>query len=178
MDREWLNVFRVTIMVELVIIFVFMIVVYILAAHYDIMELIINYSKQHEKWQMDELITVSVFSVFALAFFSTRRWQDTLVSERKLKQSNETLQKALDDIQTLHGIIPICAYCKKVRDDRNSWHQLEVYVSEHSDAKFSHGACPHCYAEQMEILKNTTKTAHLTNSDNSTAIPPNSQPES
>ncbi len=56
----------------------------------------------------------------------------------------ERLQLALDELQVLKGIIPICSSCKKIREDEGSWTQLEVYLKEHSDAEFSHGICPDC----------------------------------
>jgi hypothetical protein len=54
----------------------------------------------------------------------------------------------------LEGIIPICMYCKKIRDDQQSWHQLETYISSHSEAMFSHGLCPTCIEEQMKLVVN------------------------
>lgn len=54
------------------------------------------------------------------------------------------LQEALVKIKTLKGLIPICASCKKIRDDKGFWNQIEVYIKEHSDAEFSHGICPEC----------------------------------
>jgi PAS domain S-box-containing protein len=54
------------------------------------------------------------------------------------------LQNALERIRTLRGLIPICAVCKRVRDDKGYWRQVEAYVSEHSDATFSHGLCEEC----------------------------------
>ena len=54
------------------------------------------------------------------------------------------LREALDKIKTLRGLIPICASCKKIRDDKGYWNQVESYVSEHSLAEFSHGICPDC----------------------------------
>ena len=58
------------------------------------------------------------------------------------------LQDALNKIKTLRGIIPICASCKKIRDDKGYWNQLESYIREHSEANFSHGICPEC-AERL-----------------------------
>jgi len=52
--------------------------------------------------------------------------------------------KVLSEIKILQGVIPICSYCHEVRDDKDSWEQLEKYVSERSDAMFSHGICPSC----------------------------------
>ena len=50
----------------------------------------------------------------------------------------------------MHGVVPICAYCKKIRDDKGGWWKLETYLMRHSDARFSHGICPTCHAEQMK----------------------------
>jgi DNA-binding response OmpR family regulator len=54
------------------------------------------------------------------------------------------LEEALARVRQLRGLLPICSYCKKVRDDRNYWQQVEHYVSEHTDARFSHSICPDC----------------------------------
>lgn len=54
------------------------------------------------------------------------------------------LQAALKEIKTLAGVIPICMHCKGVRDDKGDWGKLEQYISEHSDAQFSHGICADC----------------------------------
>lgn len=56
----------------------------------------------------------------------------------------EALQKAMAEIKTLRGIVPICAGCKKIRDDKGFWQQVESYVTRHSEAMFSHGMCPDC----------------------------------
>jgi len=62
--------------------------------------------------------------------------------------AQEALRQNLErQIKTLKGIIPICSYCKKIRNDEESWQQLEGYISEHSDALFSHGICPTCLEE-------------------------------
>jgi DNA-binding response OmpR family regulator len=58
------------------------------------------------------------------------------------------LQKALAEIRTLKGLIPICSCCKKIRDDKGYWNQLEIYISEHTDAVFTHAICPNC-AERL-----------------------------
>lgn len=65
-------------------------------------------------------------------------------SEREKERLIEELQNALAEIKTLHGIMPICASCKKIRDDQGVWSQLEAYISNHSEAEFSHGLCPSC----------------------------------
>ncbi len=58
------------------------------------------------------------------------------------------LEEALKEVKTLTGLIPICASCKKIRDDKGFWNQIELYIREHSDAEFSHGICPDC-AEKL-----------------------------
>ena len=63
------------------------------------------------------------------------------VSREKLVKE---LQKALSEVRTLKGIIPICASCKKIRDDKGYWEQIETYINKHSEAGFSHSICPEC----------------------------------
>ena len=60
------------------------------------------------------------------------------------------LQQALTSVRQLQGLLPICAYCKRIRNDENYWEQLETYLSEHSEATFSHGICPNCYQSIMK----------------------------
>lgn len=55
------------------------------------------------------------------------------------------LEKALARVKQLHGLLPICSYCKSIRDDQNYWHQVEEYVKTHSEVEFSHGVCPGCW---------------------------------
>ena len=71
-----------------------------------------------------------------------------------LVRQKEELEAALARVKQLEGIIPICSYCKKIRDDQQNWHQLEHYISDHSGALFSHGVCPKCAEEQMKIIRN------------------------
>src|SRR5437588_3648157 len=65
--------------------------------------------------------------------------------QRSLAGRVRELETALARVKQLHGLLPICCYCKKIRDDRNYWQQVEAYVSSHSDAQFTHGVCPDCY---------------------------------
>lgn len=60
------------------------------------------------------------------------------------------LQKALNEVQRLSGLLPICAWCKKIRDEKGTWRKLETYITEHSSADFSHGMCPECYEKAMK----------------------------
>ena len=77
--------------------------------------------------------------------------QRVLNLQSTLAQRVQELQAALTEIKTLQGIVPICMYCKKIRNDQNAWQGLENYIAEHSEATFSHGICPECYRRQLEV---------------------------
>ena len=63
------------------------------------------------------------------------------------------LQAALQDVKRLGGLLPICAYCKRIRDDGDYWKQIEQYLTEYSEAQFSHGICPQCLDVQLQQLE-------------------------
>ena len=67
---------------------------------------------------------------------------------KKLSDTVETLQKTLREVKQLSGLLPICASCKKIRDDKGYWQRIEYYIREHSEANFSHSVCPEC-AEKL-----------------------------
>ncbi len=67
--------------------------------------------------------------------------------QQNLNERVAELREALASVKQLGGLLPICSYCKKIRDDHNYWQQVESYVGEHSHAKFSHSICPECYEE-------------------------------
>jgi CheY-like chemotaxis protein len=63
------------------------------------------------------------------------------------------LEQALTQVKRLQGLIPICAWCKKIRNDQNFWQQVEEYIGEHGDVRFSHGICPQCFATHAANLE-------------------------
>jgi len=65
--------------------------------------------------------------------------------QTKLSSRIAELEHALEHVKQLHGIIPICGYCKKIRDDRDYWQNVETFIANHSEAEFSHSVCPTCY---------------------------------
>jgi PAS domain S-box-containing protein len=85
---------------------------------------------------------------------------DRKAVEEEKKELIRELSRALAEIKTLSGLLPICSYCKKVRDDQGYWSRIEKYIQENSEATFSHGICPDCmkrrYPEQYEKLKGNT----------------------
>ena len=80
--------------------------------------------------------------IYGVARDITERKRAEHEREVLLKQ----LQDALAEVRTLQSFLPICAYCKSIRDDENYWHSLEEYISAHTRTQFSHGICPDCYA--------------------------------
>ena len=79
--------------------------------------------------------------------------------EREREELIESLEEARKNIKVLRGLIPICASCKRIRDDRGSWEQMEKYIRDHSEAEFSHGICPECirrdYPEFANLVDST-----------------------
>lgn len=77
-----------------------------------------------------------------------------VTTEKQAEEERELLlrqlQAALAEVRTLRGILPICSYCKKIRDDEDYWHTVESYVSRHTGTQFSHGVCPHCMETIVE----------------------------
>lgn len=77
-----------------------------------------------------------------------QKLENEIIERKKAENEKEKLisdlKKALSEVKTLRGILPICSFCKKVRDDEGYWNQVEVYVKQHSEVDFSHGICPEC----------------------------------
>ena len=69
---------------------------------------------------------------------------DRRQAEKEKEQLIADLQSVLSQVKTLSGLLPICASCKKIRDDQGYWNQIESYIRAHSEAEFSHGICPEC----------------------------------
>jgi len=82
-------------------------------------------------------------AVLAIMRDMTKRKQ----AEEALLRERDKLQAALAKIKTLSGMLPICAHCKKIRDDKGYWNQIEEYIRDHSEVQFSHGLCPECAKE-------------------------------
>jgi len=87
-----------------------------------------------------------------------KRAEDALrTKERQQQELISHLEEALAEIKTLKGFIPICASCKKIRDDEGYWNQLEAYISKRTDAVFSHGLCPECAEQARAEMKRISK---------------------
>lgn len=95
--------------------------------------------------------------------FDRRELQSRIrVGERILSLQNEltdrvqALQHALAQVHQLQELIPICCYCKRIRNDENYWQQVEGYMASHTGVRFSHGVCPECYLKVVSALEATT----------------------
>jgi len=83
---------------------------------------------------------------------------DRKTAENAREKTLQELRLALAEVKTLRGIVPICASCKKIRDDAGFWQQVEVYVRDHTEAEFTHGMCPECYREAMSQIERKVET--------------------
>jgi hypothetical protein len=106
------------------------ILMYAFANAFHVFERFAEFHRKYGVEPIDDLIIVFAVLAIAFAFFSLRRWRE--------------LQKALVDIATLQGLLPICASCQKIRDDAGYWNRLEFYIENHSEAELFHTICPEC----------------------------------
>ncbi len=87
---------------------------------------------------------VALLARVASALNLKREMDTRKARERELAEKNRDLEQALREVKVLRGFIPICASCKKIRDDKGYWQQIETYIQERSEALFSHGICKDC----------------------------------
>lgn len=122
-------------------------------AHSDASILINSIEVGIDKYIMKPLDMASLFS-------SVEKCAENITLEKKIQQQDKEkdeliakLQDALDNVKTLSGLLPICSSCKKIRDDKGYWQQIESYIREHSEAQFSHGICPDCLKKLYPNLR-------------------------
>ncbi|HXG09680.1 MAG TPA: response regulator transcription factor [Gemmataceae bacterium] len=102
--------------------------------------------------------------------------------QRNLAERVRELESALQQVKQLQGLLPICMYCKRIRDDQNYWQQLEHYLATHSAARFSHGICPSCFEAvvQPELKRLNVKadpSAHPTFHSHAPSLDPTAGPK-
>ena len=93
-----------------------------------------------EMWKVLFNRALALFAIWTTAVLTLQR---RTIEEERLRSVQEAKQ-LLEETKILRGLIPICASCKKIRDDKGYWNQLESYIEKHSDARFSHGICREC----------------------------------
>ena len=96
------------------------------------------------------------FLFIYIAIIETGLRHPYLLLFRHLKQRERELEEALGNVRQLRGMLPICASCKKIRDDKGYWKQVEVYIKEHADVDFSHSICPECKKKLYPQLKDNS----------------------
>ncbi len=121
------------------------------SARFDIFDKIIAWVYRHDTWELDELFTVSIYLVFALGLYAWRRHKELReqMARRERAEAEKArlvpeLESALAHVSQLQRLVPICSSCKRVRDDRGYWYNLEVYMETHYRARMDDGICPDC----------------------------------
>jgi hypothetical protein len=94
------------------------------------------------------ILSIIIITFLAYLYITTTKirldYYSSIVNELKLNEKNILLENKIKEIKTLNGLLPICSSCKKIRDDKGYWNQLETYLSKHSDITFSHSLCKDC----------------------------------
>lgn len=103
--------------------------------------------------RMADLWISLIVSTSALALILWVVLSGYLEEHARLAEVNQRLQTSLDEVRTLQGLLPICSWCRKVRDDEGLWTQIEQYVSSHTGAEFTHGMCPDCYERGLQEVR-------------------------
>jgi hypothetical protein len=89
-------------------------------------------------------LALSIVDICGLAIGNARKTEQLKNSEHRLRLEKAKVERALVEVKTLSGLLPICMHCKKIRDDKGYWNQIEAYIETHSEAEFSHGICQEC----------------------------------
>jgi len=98
-----------------------------------------------ELWKVLFNRSLALFAIWTTAVLSVQR---QMIQEEK--------ESAVSELRVLSGLLPVCASCKKIRDDEGSWNQMELYIRDHSEATFSHGYCPECAEKALANIEETT----------------------
>jgi PAS domain S-box-containing protein len=101
--------------------------------------------------QMEAVVSADGMEARATVFDITDRYEADLERSQLIAK----LQAALDQVKLLSGMLPICASCKKIRNDEGYWSQIEHYIADHSEATFSHGICPDCFPAALAEVRNS-----------------------
>jgi len=107
--------------------------------------------------QLPEGGTVTALLIATFVVFTIGVSIDVHKSAIRTLQTNHELQKYISEVRVLQGIIPICSYCKNIRNDDDSWQRMESYIDAHSEAQFSHGICPDCKGIPLKELNELLK---------------------
>jgi hypothetical protein len=128
-------------------------IAYLILIRIDLANVIALGMHQVRTWELAAIFVVPLFSLAGSFVFILRRRAELLeeIAERKKLQEEQDclisqLEQALANIRTLSELLPICGWCKKIRDDKGYWTELEAYLQSHTNTRFTHGICPECAA--------------------------------
>lgn len=108
----------------------------------------------------DAKMATSFGELASIALQNSRNLDDRIKAEKQREKTITDLKKTMSEVKKLSGLLPICSYCKKIRDDKGYWKQIESYIHEHSEAQFSHGICQECakkYYPDFDLYEENTK---------------------
>lgn len=145
---------RKIIILSVVMGIVFIFVDTIIDPHYHpakFLEQLIVADRGHELFMRFTVVTLLVTLGIITARLLHRKQKAEIENERLIAE----LKEAIARIETLTGLLPICAYCKKVRDDHGYWNRIETYISKHSRAEFTHSICPECEKKAINEFNHT-----------------------
>jgi hypothetical protein len=115
----------------------------------------------------NKILTVTIAPFPEGAIIISKDITEQKTSERDRIKLIDELRRALQEVETLRGLLPICASCKKIRDDKGYWNHIEVYISSHTNADFTHTLCPECiqhfYPEYWHKLKKQSNSHSCSN---------------
>ena len=119
---------------------------FLVLARLDAFERFAAWSRAHDAWQLDELLVALALLAGVLAVYSMRRWSELTAEIARREAAERTAAR-------LEGLLPICAGCKKIRDDQQAWVAVEEYVAARTPVEFTHGICPDCRARLYPELE-------------------------
>ncbi len=151
---------------DLAIIVFFLLVVFSFSATFDVFNTVITFIYRHDTWQLDELFMVSIYLVFAIAIYAWRRHRE-LIEQVRCREEAEAekarlvpeLENALAEVSSLMRLLPICSSCKRIRNKKGDWYEVEVFIQNQFHARFDAGTCPSCarkLASRNQVLKETS----------------------
>jgi hypothetical protein len=154
--------YRVRAYRDALVVFFFAIAAYFVFLKIDLVDFIVSYVDHVRAWEFDAFAAALLLLLFGSLVFILRR-RSELISEidqrTKLQEEQAVLinklEDALSNISTLRGLLPMCGWCKKIRDDRGYWEDVEKYLQTRTNATFTHGICPDC-AEKFRNASGTT----------------------
>ena len=119
-------------------------ILYLISGDFDLFEKIVESVEQYEDYELDEIFVVIILdAIIFLIYYFYKYSRETTLSEQ-LRINNKRLELANKEIKQLKDIIPICSYCKSIRDDEGYWNSVENYIKDSSGSDFSHSICPEC----------------------------------